>query len=655
MKRFLPLRGPFRSCRGPVLPAYRERACYNARLVNLFASGSPVRRRLARLRAAAADGSLISLSALVGVLAYAIGVAARWSYILRTHHPRHQVFSDAMPITALAEVLADPAGQQRFFHTIWPPGASAFYALHIVWDPTLGSAAFWHFVLSSLGPLLIGHAGYLAYGARGGWAALALSSLHLGFIHYGGFFLAEQLFQTAVAVALWATVAALKAEGRRWRIVGGVASGAAWALACSFRPNALPVALFVALWLGVRWWRRRREHLVGLAAGALAFLLLVAPLSHRCSSLLGRFCPGSANSAMNIALGHAPPGVGGLHFKPQSGQYAGGPNHWWPPARLSHGYHDLAEVPASLYETGPVLAWVKDRFLDSPGQFALDSLGNALDLFGSAYWPDDYGDLHPRPATVLKQLVFMFVLVPGLALFGLQIARLAQRRDPGDATAFLTAVLVGMLLVAAASLGEARYRLPFDGALILFASLAYTRLGPRPRPAPGSSRPAALATAAVACSLAAALLAATAHPQLRLAARLSTLVGRPGRRPPAADTRPLAEFATPRPEKTAWDAPQNFVFSCRRSCPELRLEMAEVSHAARVEVSSDYNDHYELVFYRDQQAVGAVTWGAFEVGGGLKVVTRDVPASARAGFNSLGVRPLYGDSRYSVGHVRLKD
>src|SRR4029079_11643183 len=99
------------------------------------------------------------------------------------HHPRHFVRSDALPILALAQVLADPTAQQQFLHTIWPPGASAFFALNLVFDPTLGSAAGWQFVLSSLVPLLVAQAARWAHGARAGWIALALASLHFGFIH----------------------------------------------------------------------------------------------------------------------------------------------------------------------------------------------------------------------------------------------------------------------------------------------------------------------------------------------------------------------------------------------------------------------------------------------------------------------------------------
>ncbi len=610
-----------------------------------------LRRQLAAARAR------VPLPAALGLGAWVAGVVARFSYIFHAHHPRHHVGSDAMPITALAEQLADPAGQQQFFHTIWPPGASAFYALASLLDPTYGLAALGHWLLSSLAPLFIGHAAFLVHGARAGFIALALASLHFGFVHYGGFFLAEQLFQAAVAGAVWVTVAALLAEGRRARLLGGVASGAAWILAFSFRPNALPVALFAAACLAARWLRgKQRSRLLGLAAGTVAALLLLAPLAHRCTVLLGSFCPGASNFAMNIALGHAPPGVAGLHFVPQSDHHASGPNHWFPPARLHHGYQGVAEVPASLYDTGPVLAWVMGRMRQAPAEFAIDSLGNALDLFGTAYWPDDYGGLPARRATVLKQLFFLAVLVPGLAFFGLQLIRLLQRRETRDVDLFLAALLVGMFLLAALSLGEARYRIPFDAALILFAAQGWSRLIPGTRASHAPS-PAALTAAAVVLPITVLVLAATAHPQLRLAARLAPVIGlHRGGTPAVAGTLSPAGLGPPREQGSAWNAENNFVFECRRACSELRLELGGIQHAPRIEASTDHNDRYELVFYREGRPVGRVAWGVFEGAEGLRVVKRDVPASARtAGFDTLGLRPLYGDSRYSVGHVRLLD
>ncbi|MDP9000334.1 MAG: hypothetical protein M3O46_09505 [Myxococcota bacterium] len=608
---------------------------------------------------------------MLGVVAYCVGLIARRAYILDAHHPRNHVYSDGMPITALAELLVDPNGRQQFFHTLWPPGTSAFFALNLIYDPTLGSAAAWQFVLSSAVPLIVAHTARLAWGPRAGWIALTMSALHFGFIHYGGFFLAEQLFQFAVVVAVWTTVAAL-VMGRwssandslassatvfaRWRVLSGVVCGLAWALAYSFRPNALPVALFVGLWMSARWLRRRqRDALLGLAGGLLGLLVVMVPLTSRCTSLLGHFCPGSSNSAMNLALGHAPD-VAGLYFRPRDDQPSAGMNYWYPPARAHHGYVGTAVVPTSLYDTGRVLSWVADRFVEHPFDFLVVSLGNALDLFGFPYWPEDYALLPARRATILKQLFLVFVLVPGLAMWGLNVRRMTQKRELGDVESLFTAVIFGMFVVAAASLGEARYRIPFDTVLIALAARAYTCnrvdrdvLQPQAR-----SLRYSVAATGLGIAMATTLLTATAMAEVRLAARISPFVPKRNSSAPLAGMLSLSDIDTPRPDGTPWDAPGNFHLHCTPTCSELRIALGGMQHSPTIEVSADHNDRYQVIFYKNDVPVGQVAWGVFEGADGLRVVQSNVPPSAlAAGYDMLGVRPLYGDGRYSIGHVKL--
>lgn len=197
--------------------------------------------------------ALLRLLALrsAAAVAFVLGVWLRWEYTLVLHHPRHSIFSDGMPITELAELLADPGGAQKCFHTVWPPGAPAYLALTIPFDPTLGWAAFGLFVASCAVPLLVASTARRIYGPRAGWIALILASLDFIFVQNGAHFLYEAPFQLAVALALWASVRALGMErevesaspatAARWQIVAGVVCGAAWGLAFCFRSNALPV------------------------------------------------------------------------------------------------------------------------------------------------------------------------------------------------------------------------------------------------------------------------------------------------------------------------------------------------------------------------------------------------------------------------------
>jgi hypothetical protein len=415
------------------------------------------------------------------------------------------------------------------------------------------------------------------------------------------------------------------------------------------------VALFAASWLGVRWARRRhRRAFFGLAGGVIGMLLVVAPLTQRCTQLVGHFCPGACNGPMNVALGHAPR-VAGLHFAPLPGERTAGMNWWFPPARGQHGYQGFAEVPGSQYDTSRVLSWVKDRFVEDPGEFAVQSLGNALDLFGSTFWPDDYAPLPVRRATVLKQVFFLFVLIPGMAMWGLNVRRMLQGRDIGCTEAFFTSTIAGVFLLAAASLGEARYRVPFDAVFVLLAARAFAGKGRAPSATP--PRPwvwRSLSVTGVALAIGAALLVATADTQLRLAARLSAAVPTRHLAPSSAGSLPLSRLGTPRPDGTPWDAPDNFSFRCTPECAELKIDLEGERRSPSIEVSADHNDRYEVVFYRHGHSVGRTAWGYVDGPDGLKVVRSAVPLSAQtAGYDTLGVRPLYGDGKYSIGHVHL--
>ena len=84
-----------------------------------------------------------------------------------------------------------------------------------------------------------------------------------------------------------------------------------------------------------------------------------------------------------------------------------------------------------------------------------------------------------------------------------------------------------------------------------------------------------------------------------------------------------------------------------------RIDLGGMRTSPTVEVSTDSNDRYDMTFYRGSAVVGQIAWG-FEGGMGMHTVQREVPASAiDGGYDSVVVRPLYGDSSYSIGHLKL--
>src|SRR6185295_2510699 len=115
------------------------------------------------------------------------------------------------------------------------------------------------------------------------------------------------------------------------------------------------------------------------------------------------------------------------------------------------------------------------------------------------------------------------VLVPGLLGGCLCLRRTLRSRARSALSLWLGVLPLGLCLVAALSLGEPRYRIPFDGVFMLFAAALYVRAAPGAvrwrRSAAGQH--CLLAFAGGLALLALLVVALVSHPKTRLAARWS--------------------------------------------------------------------------------------------------------------------------------------
>jgi hypothetical protein len=598
--------------------------------------------------------------AAVAIACFVAGSCLRVDYVVH-HHPRHYASSDAADYLERAHAWLSVGATERIDDTIWPPGTPALLALLSAADPGQELAACWNVLAGVLVVMLTAASVSMIAGPRAGWFGLALAALHLGFIHYQGFFLAEQPFQLSVALALFLSVSALAsldgASHPGW--LAGVAIGIAWGLAALFRTNALPVVLGACLALGLLCARTRDRRALRLGLGlALGLCMVLFAAAQRCTAVSGgRFCLVSNNIAMNMALGQAGP-IMGLEFRDAAAPAE--TSAWVPPALLHHGYKGMGRVPATIYDSGAVLRWVGQRFREDPALFAIRALGNALDLFGLDYWPDGYGSWPERVALVWRQLWDALVLIPALYCAA-RLTRTAWRPAASrPMQVFLLGAVAGLLVSAAVSLGEARYRIPFDGIFIALASAVYARSEFVTEEAGSPALPRRLAARAwsvwaLVLGLCATLLLGIAHPGLQLGRHL------PRREAPfhwpwqASVTRADAtRFATPHAAGSPWDSPGNFVWQCTPNCPELRIRPAIPPHAHGVSVSLDHNDRYRLLLYRAGTVIGHIDVSPTrEIQAGLQTLVLPLPPSAQS-FDTVGIQPCYGDSRYSLGHLSVQ-
>lgn len=92
---------------------------------------------------------------LAALAAFALGVWLRWDYVLRSHHPRHHVYSDAARYVDHAVRLITPGAKEGIFDTIWPPGNAYYLAANLLWDRSPGTAAGVHLLTAVLIPVLV--------------------------------------------------------------------------------------------------------------------------------------------------------------------------------------------------------------------------------------------------------------------------------------------------------------------------------------------------------------------------------------------------------------------------------------------------------------------------------------------------------------------
>lgn len=599
------------------------------------------------------------LERIVFALVVVFGIIARYRYVFGLHSPRHYVRSDAGEVIALAHRLADPSASQTIADTIWPPGAAALLAPLIVLDPTLEVAAFLQFAASTATFLLVGYAAYVAAGLRAGQLATLFAAFHFGFVHYAGSFLSEQLFQLAVAIALTVTLIALRTlesraevarRGRRFAGLG-LLVGLSWGLAASIRPNALPVALLTGACLLFVAVRRREPFRIHFLAGALlAFTLVLAPLTHRCTELSGRVCVVSNNVAMNVALGQAGE-VKGLEFRDAAKPEL--TTSWVPPALLHHGYEAMGSVTRAIYDAPGLIGWVFERLRQDPGMFLVRATGNALDLFRLEYWPDEFGHLPERSATVAKQAFLLLVVAPGLVAW-VQVGWKRWRARGASVLPFaLVAMFGSVLLSAALSMGEARYRIPFDGVLIVLAATMYARSEPVlfARDALARHANAVLHAAATLAGALMLVVIGVSHPGVGAAARIGASL--PTFATELSELRPAKDFDRFVAADSAWDGPGNHRFVCAARCRELVLDFGAPQRAQALELTLDHNDAYRLRFVRQGREVGSHRV-APRSSRGMRSERVSIPPTARDGFDQIALLPLYGDGRYSLGSARVK-
>lgn len=410
------------------------------------------------------------------------GGLLRLIYVLVLHLPTQHVYSDMGGYVqrALDRVAGKPEG---IADSLYPPGASWLFAQLHALDPNSGLTVIVQWLLSLGTMALVFVIARRLYGNRAAVLALAAVTLYLPLFHYAGLFLAENPFTFCLLAAYALLIATLEAPTPAGTLLLAAATGLMAGLAASLKATILlPVALtgiVTIVWL----LKQKRRGTLTLSFGvALGLATVLLPLSERCTRLAeGQFCLVSTNTGMNALMGHY--GERGpfqwvdasrnITFSFQS------------PSATLRGYTAGANFSFGAYDVPANVAVLEREIADHPLDALRLSLRNVADLVvGHTIWPAAiYGG---RDWGAAYQIAFWILLLPAASVWLLRrLPRMLRLREDTLADWLLLTPLLGLALTAFISLGEVRFRIPFDGFVIVLAAqgwLMLLRLRERHRP-----------------------------------------------------------------------------------------------------------------------------------------------------------------------------
>ena len=332
-----------------------------------------------------------------------------------------------------------------------------------------------------LGTLLVPLVFYLAERLTKGYhlsrIAAVVTCVYYPFISYGGYYLSELPF------AVWATASALfglrLADEGRTR--DAFLFGGAMAMGALFRPQvlvSLPFLFVVWVWRRRVWPKWKIRHWFH-AAIPLVFILGFSAARFHWHT--GRWGLISGNSALNYAFGrcHA------LTIESRSGTYFAS----FSPPPL--GYLDGRQKrhPDSFVRLDPALGtkhllqgkmWMPEIFDDltrrcvattGPWRQIRYAVVHVIMLWGfNNGWPDS-ADLPWRYFMLASVILHnIFILPPVLIALGAAFRRRFSRH------ALLAVYIVGLLFIAIVYFGDVRYRMPYDGLLIVLGLDGWRRI-----------------------------------------------------------------------------------------------------------------------------------------------------------------------------------
>ncbi len=409
---------------------------------------------------------------ITAVGALILGAILRFYMIFVVYRPSEHVFSDMQGYVAVAQRLLNPSLTLNSFDLIQPLGTGLLLAGSLRFTGNLHAADALWFLLSAAVPVFWfiaarKMAGPKVAAATAIWAALDFSSVSLG-----SNFMPETPFAFFTAAGTACLAVAMSGQGRpaqRW----SVAAGTLWGISLLFRPHGLCMLFMVLTITAFGIWNRRRDKnaVRGQAETAVAqtllpFLLIAAIFSGYFSVKSGRPMITSLGVGCQMVMGRLPDAFESRFEEPGTGIV----HAYGSPVAHQRNPRGKFRFNFSVVDSGAAMKEALRMFQRDPVQYLTLSFKNANDsLFGNDPWPAN----QMPTATLLKFFEVLFLLggiVPALALV---FPPFSITRGKEIITASLALPVLGLWLVGFMAIGETRYRIPFDGLIIILACLKW--------------------------------------------------------------------------------------------------------------------------------------------------------------------------------------
>ena len=415
-------------------------------------------------------------------LAYALGVLWRWLHITKWHDPRRFSHVDIDAYVTLAKRLAQPGYVLTVGDVPTPPGNTWLLEFFLRRDPSLFLQVQFNFVVCALVPLAIGALGWVAFGKRTAQASVVVASVYFGLIDCGAYFTPDVHLALVGTLTIASYLQAMKlvaeeTSAKRTAALLGLAalSGLLFSLAMALSTIALPALLgFCAVhFLFTRGPKPLRKAIV-LAAFLVASAPLTVKIAARCTAANGgHFCLSSNTTKAEILLGHYDR-TGGIEWRDPAkpGEVATLTNH----GAQQHGFRSnkVVAFPITDQESNSEYAWGWIR--QNPSKAIILSLEHVWDCICGTYpWPIPIADQWAA-GYAAHFLFLVFIMLPALTVLA---DRLRQRGGIGllrSTELALVSPIFGVCAAAFATTGQARYRIPWDGVLIVLGVQFYRHM-----------------------------------------------------------------------------------------------------------------------------------------------------------------------------------